>query len=469
MAGTGPNLGSRDAINAHAQKLISEAVAKGSVSLPDGESAAAAASVPSFSAGTVAIDDAGRVSVPHETPATALDSTRPVGTLGALSDDADAGAADEAAAAGRAADAPRDDRGKFTKTPTEPAAQPKPAKAAKAPKTEAQKDAAADAAAADILDSDDWDDLTFEHDDGSKYTVRAKKAERAQVERFNQRQAQVDRAKTWLGKFKPTLEPLITSGQLDPILPILQRALQDPEFGQFLTQAFNRRLIGQPLTPQGTQVVDRPTPGQASPAATAMPEITDPWIAEQIGPILARYQSESQELRNQLAEFQRTQETAAQQQQRQAAERSQREARLGFAHQELARKYPSMWTGDINRDRPAWDAAWRYARDSGLLNSHELGAAVIFAAEEIMRQRADTASPAAAMIEQVDRAQMRAAAAQASNARSIAGGGGSPTPAPRRPAPPAKPGHRDANGKMKDPRTFMQEAQAYAEAVSQQA
>jgi hypothetical protein len=75
--------------------------------------------------------------------------------------------------------------------------------------------------------------------------------------------------------------------------------------------------------------------------------------------------------------------------------------------------------------------------------------------------RADTGSPAAEMLAQVDRAALRAANAQAASARSVAGGTPS-APAPKPKAPPQPPQTRDSQGKIKNARQMMEENQRYA-------
>jgi hypothetical protein len=466
--GTRNGMGSRDSIAAHAQKLLKDAVDTGKI-LPDANAATSEAVVPSFSQGTVALDpNTGRPTVDHKPEPSVLDTTGTVPLPDA--DDTEAGAAAEAAAAGKSVAAPasadreRDERGKFTPAPD---TAPKPKKA---PKTQEQRATAAEDAAQEILD--EWADaaeLEFEHDDGSKYKIRTPKASAKQVERFNQRQAIVNRKAAFLDKARPALEPLIASGQLDAVLPLLQRALTDKDFSDFVTQAYNRRMIGQPLMPQ--TVVDNPSPAQTrtqSPqiaASATMPEISDPYIQEAVGPILQQQMAEIARLREAQQNWEQQQQTAAQQQAQERARQEQQRAQVGAAHQDLVRMYPAVFTGDLSRDQREFDNVIRYARDSNYANTYGIRAGIILAAQHLQAERADSASPAAEMINNLDRATLRAANAQAASARSVTGGSAAaPRPAPK--APPAKPSPRDQTGRLKKPADYMRESQEYVAALA---
>jgi hypothetical protein len=458
--------GSRDAIAAHAQKLIDAKIADGTI-VPDSNSAVAAAAMPSFSEGTLALDDrTGRPIIPGNAvtaPAITDGTTIDPNATGALGNDADAGAALEAAAAGRA-DAPRDPQGRFA-APEKPLAADAPAAATPAP---AQRAAAADAAAAQVLD--DWADfetLTFEHDDGSKYQVRARRAEAKQIERFNRRQAQVDRHASWLSRYRPTLEPLIVEGRLDPILPVLQRALADNDFGNAVIEMFNRRAMGQPMYPQAAAPAapaGAPPAGAPAPAAALqIPEITDPYVAEVIAPVLATVQQQFGALQARLDTYE---STGREQQQRAAAaaeQQRQRNLQVWQGHQDLARMYPTEFTGDPVRDQAALTPILRYAREGGYVEQYGPRAGVVLAAQQYRAERADTASPAADMLAAIDRTTLQAAGVQAGAARSVAGGTAAVQPARR--ALPKPPDIHDAQGRRKDPRTFMAEQQAYRAAM----
>lgn len=464
MGGIGKGVPSTDAIAAHAQKLAEAAVSAGRIA-PDGEGAVAnaTAALPSFSAGTIAVDpDTGRPTTPASAP-TALDSTETV----ALDDaDANAGAAAEAALAGKkaakpaASDKQRDDKGKFV--PDKPIA-----KTSTAPVTPAAKDAAVEDKAAQILD--EWADaaeLTFEHDDGSKYTVRAKKAEAKQVERFNRRQAQADRAANYLGKYRQTLEPLILSGQLDAIQPIINRALVDKPFGEFIAQAFNRHLSGLPLNaaPTPAPMQQQAPPAAAVPQPFTPPAIEDPYIAEQLRPFFDQFGQIAQQntqLQNRLSDWETQQRTLAQQQAARQQEQRQREEAVKTGHQWLAFDHPDRFKGDLVADKAEFDRVWRYATDGGYVNGdpNNMVMGMRLAAQRYYADRAEMGSPAAEIINHVDQATLRAAQAQAASARAVSGSGG--TVATQRKVAPTPPARKDASGKMKPIQQYMDEVQAY--------
>ena len=479
MAGTGAEISpfgsKRSPVAEHAQKLLTQAVESGQVA-PDAAAAVAGATIPAFSAGTVALDpNTGRpASAPPPNDETAISRTAPVDPL---SDDADAGAAQEAAAAGRAAtpERERDASGKFV---GDKPAEPKPPAAAPKPKTQTQRAAAAEDAAQAIID--EWEDLQFEHDDGSKYTVRAKKGEAKQIERFNRRQAQVDRHAAWMNKFRPVLEPLVTGGQLDAVLPVLQRAVQDQRFGEFVIQAYNRVAAGLPLeggvpgTPAQQQVTPPPTPGAVAPAAVAAPPaISDPFIAEALAPVMPwiqGIQEQNAALQQKIAEWEGTQVAQSQRQQQEAAAAAERSSQLQAAHMDLARMYPARFTGNLQRDQREWDNVIRYARDGGYVDmpGYGLRGAVVAAAHQYIADRSETASPAAEIINEIDRTTLRAAQQQAAGARSISGGGAAPQATARsQRLVPQKPSTRDANGRIKPARQMMEETQAYAQQLAE--
>jgi hypothetical protein len=464
-------LGSRESIAAHAQKLLNEAVDSGRI-LPDSAAATANAIVPSFSAGTVAIDpNTGRPAGIHEPSTPAIDSTSTVEIP--ESTDADAGSAQEAQAAGTRE---RDASGRFTgdkpaETPAPAPAKPTVKPAAK-PRTPDAKAAAAEAAAGEILD-DEWadaEDMTFEHDDGSRYPVRTPKKYAKQVARFNERQAQKDRAAAWLGRYRPTLEPLITGGRLDGILPHIQRALQDPAFADYVSQGYNRIMLGQPLVQTAPQVVAQPSPGQISPAATAapaLPEITDPFIAEAVGPVLAPLMAQLRAQQAEIDGWKQQQQTAAQTQAQETARQNQQRAQLAAGHADLSQKYPASFRSDLGSNDPEWERVFRYARDGGYFQTYtDPRAAIRIAGDDYLASRADTHSPAAAMLNRMDQATLRAANAQAASARAVTGGAPAHVPKPAKPKPPEKPNPRDATGKLKNTRDFMRESQSYAETLA---
>jgi hypothetical protein len=228
-------------------------------------------------------------------------------------------------------------------------------------------------------------------------------------------------------------------------------------------------MIGQPLMPQ--TVVDRPSPAQTtqpSPqigGAAVMPEILDPYIQEAIGPVLQQQMAEIARLREAQQRWEQQQQTEAQQRAQAQAQQEQQRAQVGAAHQDLARMYPAVFTGDLNRDQREFDNVIRYARDSNYANIYGIRAGLILAAQHLQAERADSASPAAEMINNLDRATLRAANAQAAGARAVTGGSAA-APRSQPKAAPAKPTPRDSTGRLKKPQDYMRESQEWAAAVA---
>jgi hypothetical protein len=474
-----PKLGSKDDIVAFAQKSVDAAIAAGKIK-PDEGAAVTAAAVPSFSSGTLPLDpNTGKAIIPAgttapETPAIGGDTTVDPNATGALGATTEDDAAAQAAAAGAKAAPDRDPKtGQFVGE-DKPPASTKPAvsdAAAPAARTEEQRAADAGAAAQAILD-DEWSDLSFEHDDGSKYTVRAKKAEVKQVERFNRRQAMVDRATTYLNKWKPQLEPLIASGQMEPIFPLLKRALEDKEYGDFVIAAYNRRVMGQPLVPAVAPTVTAPitaaAPAVAAPAigAVAAPVFEDQYLTDTVGPVLTQYEQRLAAQQARLDQWETQQRQQQEQAARQAEQNRQQAEAVRLAHMDIAQEYPTEFTGILERDDAALQPIFRYARDAGAVQKYGMRGGIVWAARRLHDERAAYAgSPAAAMIDQLDRSLVAGAAAQAAAARAV--GAAAPASQPVQRRAPQPPSRYQADGKtLKKARDFMAEQQQYAQQVA---
>jgi len=452
-------IGSKADIQDHMKQLLASTPGDQTL-VPDAAAAASAAGIPGFSAGTVAMDPGGRVVAPDA----ATDVPAFTAPPAAANDDADAGAALEAAAAGK----PRDpETGKFqpTKAPDQ-AARPA-ASAPVAPRTEVQRASAADSAASAILD--DWadaEDVEYEGDGGAKFTVRAKKGEAEQVRRGYMRRAQYDRSTSYLNNYRETLEPLIANGRLQQIMPLLQRALQDPEYGEFVAEAYNRRVKGEPLTPQQAQVLQAVGVPTNAAQSTGNPAEeygleADPYLAEALRPM----SNELAELRTWRAQQTQQAQQATDQQRRVQADQAQRANEVQWGHYDLVQQFPGRFTGDLERDNAALQPIFRYAQESGYVQSYGIRAAIVLAAKALAEERADTGSPAAAVLSQIDRAQLAAANAQAGAARSV-GGGGTAAVAPRRRQAPPAPAMTDANGKRKPAKIWAEEMSAYQQQVA---
>ena len=112
----------------------------------------------------------------------------------------------------------------------------------------------AQAACESWLNQDPWSRLNrrvdyADPDTEKTYKFRTLKGQGDLAKRGFMRQADYTRKTMFLADARRDLEPLIADGRLKAIQPLLRRALDDPEFGNFVVDAYNRRLAGQPLTP----------------------------------------------------------------------------------------------------------------------------------------------------------------------------------------------------------------------------
>lgn len=424
----------REQIDQVKDKLVDE----GKIA-PDATAAANAAAVPAFSEGTQPID--GRTGKPvvakPETP-TFTDGGVAIEQGGDKLPDAPPSPTDKAAILQahkqRLADA---EAGKL-----EPAAGAQ----------------AAEAAAEQIADAfADYDEFEFEDPDLElKFPIRVPKQYSETAKRGYGRRAAQDRLIRYLKDSEPVLRPMIEDGRIKQILPLIQAALENPQYGEYVTGGFQRLQKGLPLIEQAKI--------EAAQAAVEPPQSydfsgADPFFAEQLAPFQKTIETLQQRLDRQDQE---RQQTAAQQQQ--AAERSQRMAlEMQAAHKDLAAAYPEQCRLDLGPNDPFWQKACKLARESGYVENYGIRAGVVFGAQmahQIEQERlAATASPAAAALTQMENKNMDLARQQAANgARTV--GAGSATQAPP-PAPVARPTSFNPDGTLKSAPQILVENQAW--------
>jgi hypothetical protein len=456
-------LGSAEDIRAKMQATLDAKIANGTI-MPDANAASAAASVPAFSAGTVALDNnTGRpvtnFDANADLPQFETGDTIDPNATGALGGDStEAQAAMEAAQSGNGQRERDPDTGQYK--PKEQANKQQPAPQVEVRSQESASAAAEDAAGAMLDAWADAEEIEWEGDGGAKYRVRAPKAQAEQVKRGFMRRSTFDRNVSYLNKYRPTLEPIITSGRMEPILPLLQRAIQDQEFGNFVIDAYNRRIAGQPLTPQQQAAIA--SAQQQMPAQNAgFDAELDPFMAEALSP----FTRQLQETQSRLQRIEAERQAEIQRQQQQMYVQQQQAQAVQQAHMDLASMYPQDFSGDVTKDNAALQPVFQYARESGLIDSFGVRGGVVLAAQRLREERAETYSPAANLINAVDRTTLAAAAAQAGAARSVAGGNSAAPQQRRRPPTPPSPTRPD--GSRKTPREFMAETQRYAQAMQQ--
>ena len=369
---------------------------------------------PDFSKGTSALDDSGK-------PIVAQDVVAPpegdaAGSVDGLAE-AKAEISGEPAPAAPARE--RDpSTGRFKSEAADSAEQPAAVQAQAAPSAEVAAEAAAEAILERPDPMADYEEVEYQDPDLDKtFKVRVHKDDANAVKRGYMRQADYTRKTMGLAAVRKDLQPLIDSGQITQLLPLIQRALSDPEYGNFVVDAYQRRMQGLSLTPaqaQAAQAVQAVTEQAAPPPVLS--ENEDPFMAQVLAPFKERIDKAVT-----LAERLAAEQDARVASERAAQQQSAHRANIAYqAHQELWRRFPDAFNGDINHDNAEFTRAINYARDSGYLQSYgENPLAVVLAYEDLRNSRAEAAaSPAAAAIEQAQARQVAAV-----NAGSVAPGG----------------------------------------------
>jgi hypothetical protein len=276
----------------------------------------------------------------------------------------------------------------------------------------------------------DVDDIEYEDSDtGEKFVVRAPKSYADKVRNGYSRRSVMDRATRYLAQAKSSLEPIITDGRFAQIQPMLDRALQDPEFGQFVNDAYNRRVQGLPLTAQQQQAVTQVQQQQAQQAMDSglgSQDIEDPYVAEIVRQIEMRISNQMQPFQQELennrrfAEQQQAQQRMAQQQQVEAARVIQE------LENEFRSVYPSEFQGSSDDVRAKIRHLFNYAGQAGYITQYDNANNVKLAVRLAHTQLASTSAPsplAAAQSAASIEAQARQEAAQRVAASSGGGRG----------------------------------------------
>ena len=468
----------------HAEKLRNALVESGAIA-PGSDTSALASAVPTWSKGTVALDE---------------NTGKPIGTRPESPSFTDGGivAPSEAASesgvvvppqatetepAGRTAQeilAEHNQRLEAAAAATNGHATPGSGREATAP-TPAPAGADAGSAAAEAVAQavvDEWADAeTFEFEDPDldvKIPMRVPKQYAQSAKRGYGKMAAYDRAISYLKNAEPALRPLIESGQLNQLLPLIQTALQDPEFGDFVVKGYQRRQQGLPLIEQARQeaAVAGAAPQYVQQAPGQGPLVDesqlDPFFAEQLRPVLSTVQTLQQQIeadRRARAEAdERQRQTVAQQQ----AESQRINSEVAAAHRDLATMYPNLVRLDLGARDPYLERAINYARDAGYVARYGIAAGIVFGAQQVAaleaERQAATASPAAAALNHAENAQLTDLARQQAAAASRAVGSGAPMQVPP-PAPPQRPGTMGADGKRKPADQYLREMQQYLAAT----
>lgn len=441
MAATPPT---REGVRAHADEIIARATADGRLT-PDGEAAKAAGLVPVFSKGTAALDpNTGKPIIPKDQ-----------------------------------AKVPEFTEGEKKPLPGEPnaeivapaAASPAPvatsAPAIAPPQAEAGA-AAAEAAATAI--AEEYDEFEFEDpnfDGGAvKIPIRVPKRFAASAKRGYDKRTTYDRAVSYLKNADPVLRAMIEDGRINQLLPLIKAAMENDDYGKFVTGGFQRLTQGLPLVEQAR--IEAAAAGAA--AGAALDESVNPFVDPEMVTLRERTAAIEREWTEEKERRQQTQQA----QQQQQAQVQRNIANMQGAHQDLAAAYPGMFNPQLGDQDPAWKAAYKYAEEAGYLRRYDLRAAIVFGGQGWRGLEAErlaaTASPAAVALGQMDTELANAAAREAAAAaRTVAGGAVAtaiPAAIPPKPVPTYPPGQAplDANGKpvlLKPKDVFMAEMLAW--------
>ena len=308
----------------------------------------------------------------------------------------------------------------------------------------------------------------FEIDDGdieTKYPIRVPKQYAASAKKGYSRRAAFDRKFSRYNAADPVLGQLIEDGRIQPILPMLQAALDDPQgFGEYVTQGYRRKQQGLPLIEQARQ--EAAAAAQAPPPQAFDLSADDPFLAEQVRPYVEPLQQQVQTLTQRLEAEDQERARVRQAQQSEAQVMQWREGQMRLAHQDLANRYPGTFFGDLtrdNRDSGLYSRAVKYAAEAGYVDAYGPRAAIVFAGDQIVameRERIAATGSTAAQTLQHQETQLTDLARQQAAQASRTVGGGSPTQAPV-PAPPSRPSTMNPDGTMKPVEQYLREQQAY--------
>lgn len=413
-----------------ADQVLSKAVEDGRIAPDD---AGHGASTPTFSKGTVALDANGKPIIPKAN-----------------------------------VEAPPFEAGRIE---VEPGTGPEPAPVEAppveaAPPAQVPEAAAAGAAAAEAAAQaiEEYEEFAFHDPDlDLDVPIRVLKKFASTAKRGYGSRASYDRSVSYLGNARSVLEPLISDGRIQRILPMLQAALENEEFGGHVTQVFERLKQGLPLVEQAR--LEAAVAGATAAAApeTFTPEgYTDPFsevVDARMKPITTEL-AEMRAWRDQQA--QAAEQTRQQQQQQQRQNAWINEQMVG-AHHDLARMYPGKFDTTKGPNDPMWQQALKFAKDAGYEGVYGVRGGAVFGGQQIIaldhERLAATSSPAAEALAQADQQLQTAARREArASAAAVSGGGVATTTMPQAPPKPVPTG---PDGKLKDRTAYMAEVEAW--------
>jgi hypothetical protein len=437
----------RKSVREHADQLVNAMVENGTIAASDSAAAVAAVGIPTFSKGTATLDP--NTGKPIAQPGAELPEFSD-GTVQAPEQQGAPPAATEgqtseqilAAHQTRLAEHRAREQAAGTSADGAPTSTQAPAGAAAGAQA---AEAAAEAIAAEP--PEEYETFDFEDPDlNVTYPVRVPKQNLESAKRGYGRRSGYDRAVRYLKEAEPTLRQMVEDGRIRGVLPMLQRALDDPAYAQYVTDGYDRATRGLPLIEQARQEAA----AVVAPAAPTYDFATeDPFFAERVAPITSQLQTVQQQLDRMNQERENQTRQAAEQQRVNV----QRNNEMAAAHQDMHASMPELYSGDLQRDQTVWQRTVDFARDARYVDTYGLRAGLFFAAQQIQameRERlAATASPAAAALSMQENQHMELARKQAA-AASRTVGAGAVTHAPP-PPPPQRPSSFRADGSLKKP------------------
>ena len=320
-------------------------------------------------------------------------------------------------------------------------------------------------------EADPWAETTdveyTDGDTGEKYTVRAPKSYADKIKNGYARRSIMDRNSGYLSKHKGWIEPLIENKQFDDVAPVIQRAIIDPDFADYIASAYMRRMNGLPLNIEqraalasaadaAPAVAAKSNRGSASPesmlAALDNDDTIDDYTKGALRKALAPFADAYASTQSQLADAQAYTQRQYQNEQSQAqqAELYDRQRRTGEqGRQALMRVLPDEYNETTPREK--WMQVMEYISSSNMFAQYGEGPSTFVLAAQAIRSPLGlsgigrpamvASSPAAQTIAEV-RAQGERLAATATSgvARSTAARapGGVDTPAPVKKATPPR-------------------------------
>ena len=404
---------------------------------PDADDARQAAAIPTFSTGTAAIGKDGKPIVPAkqvEAPAFTEGSVAiPEGTE--TTGGAPAPTSKEAILAAHQARVVPE-----VAPPAESVAGQEAGGVAAEAVAEQIADAFAD------MEEFEWEDPDLSTDDTPvKIPIRVPKQFADVVKRGYGRRGALDRALSYAKNADPVLRNLIENGQINQILPLLQRALSDQAFGEYVYQGYDRATKGLPLIEQAK--IEAAASAAPAPAADLGFE-DDPFFAERVRPLTAKLESFEQRFRREDEERQQ----ATQRQQQVQRQNEQRALEMKYAHEDLARAYPNHVRLDLGPNDPFWKKAIDQAKQAGYVDSYGARAGIVFGGQLAMQidseRLAATGSPTADALRAAEAQHGELARREAAAAARTVGAGAAMHAAP--PPRPKKPSSWNADGTLKE-------------------